>query len=252
MGRAVLLLSSCLCWATASAWATPSPRAAQPRIVDVVCFVRGLEPRNPRLDLVEPVRNQLALAKRHRLPITFLLQYDALLQSRFTDLLRGEPGTSCEIGGWLEIVQPLAEAAGLSWRGRAPWDPAAAVDLTIGYTPAEREKLVDAYMKEFRRRFGKLPRTVGAWALDAHTLGYLADHYGVIGSCICKEQVGNDGYTLWGGYWGQAYYPSRRNAFMPAQDARHQIPIAVFRMAGSDPVDQFGLGLGGARPGAPA
>src|SRR5215471_8373690 len=95
MGRAALLLSSCLCLVAASARAATSPRPDQPRIVDVVCFVRGLEPRNPRLDLVEPVRNQLALAKRHRLPITFLLQYDALLQPRFTDLLRAEQGTSC-------------------------------------------------------------------------------------------------------------------------------------------------------------
>src|SRR5438105_4614935 len=242
------LLSSTL--SPAANAVSPAPPADRPRIVDVVCFVRGVEPRNPRLDLVEPVRNQLALAKRHRVPITFLFQYDALLQPRFTDLLRREQGPSCEIGGWLEVVQPLAEAAGLQWRGRAPWDPAAAVDLTIGYAPAEREKLVDAYMKEFRRLFGRLPRTVGSWALDAHTLGYLADRYGVIASCICKEQIGNDGYTLWGGYWGQAYYPSRRNAFMPAQDPSEQIPIAVFRMAGSDPIEQFGLGLGGARPGA--
>ena len=28
---------------------------------------------------------------------------------------------------------------------------------------------------------------------------------------------GTDGYTLWGGYWNQAYYPSRLNSYMPAQ-----------------------------------
>jgi hypothetical protein len=141
------------------------------------------------------------------------------------------------------------EAAGLTWRGRFPWDWHTNVGFTVGYTPAQREKLIDVYMDRFREKFGRLPRSVGCWLLDAHTLNYLADKYGIIAACVCKDQVGTDGYTLWGGYWNQAYYPSRRNAFMPAQSSDQQLNVPVFRMLGSDPIYQYDHGLGEAAQG---
>ena len=69
--------------------------------------------------------------------------------------------------------------------------------------------------------------------------------YGIIASCNCKDQVGTDGYTMWGGYWNQGYYPSRKNAYMPAQNAANQIPVPIFRMLGSDPIHQYDKGIGG-------
>jgi hypothetical protein len=71
------------------------------------------------------------------------------------------------------------------------------------------------------------------------------DRYGITASCNCKDQVGTDGYTMWGGYWSQAYYPSRKNAYMPAQNPENQIPVPIFRMLGSDPIHQYDSGLGG-------
>ena len=35
------------------------------------------------------------------------------------------------------------------WRGRFPWDWHADVGFATGYTPEEREKLVDVYMNDF-------------------------------------------------------------------------------------------------------
>src|SRR4029079_18837651 len=58
---------------------------------------------------------------------------------------------------------------------------------------------------------------------------------------------GTDGYTLWGGYWNQAYYPSKVNSYMPAQHEQNQVPVPVFRMLGSDPIRQYDLALGAAR-----
>lgn len=49
-----------------------------PRIVNIVNSIRGVEPRRT-MDLVEPVRHQIELATEHRLPATWLLQYDALI-----------------------------------------------------------------------------------------------------------------------------------------------------------------------------
>jgi hypothetical protein len=49
---------------------------------------------------------------------------------------------------------------------------------------------------------------------------------------------------MWGGYWNQGYYPSKKNAYMPAQNAENQIPVPIFRMLGSDPIHQYDNGLG--------
>lgn len=212
--------------------------------VNIINFIRGVEPREP-IDLVEPVREQLALVQKHGLPATWLLQYDALINPDFTDLLKREANAAQEIGVWLEMVQPLAEKAGIPWRGRYSWDSHAHIAFSVGYTPQERERLVDVVMAEFREQFGHYPQSVGAWFFDAHVLAYLSDRYGIVASCNCKDQWGTDGYTLWGGYYNQAYYPSRRNAFMPAQTVEAQIPVPVFRMLGSDPIYQYDARLGG-------
>ncbi|MCD4826043.1 MAG: hypothetical protein K8S55_15745 [Phycisphaerae bacterium] len=215
------------------------------RIVNIINFIRGHESRDSQLDLLEPVVNQIRLVKQHNLPATFLIQYDAMKQDRFVDLLKGElDREKHEIGIWLEVVQELAERAGLKWRGRSPWDWHVDVGFTVGYTPAERERLVDVLMEDFRSIFGDYPASVGSWFIDAHTLGYMSDRYGITASCNCKDQVGTDGYTLWGGYWNQAYYPSRVNGFMPAQNRSNQIPVPVFRMLGSDPIYQYDSGIG--------
>lgn len=217
----------------------------RPQIVNVINFIRGVEPRDPGLDLLEPVENQIRLLKEYSLPGTFLIQYDALIQEKFTSLLISKLDEKYEVGGWFEIVQPLAEKAGLLWRGRPgfPWDWHANVGFSLGYTPREREMLVDAYMDEFFKVFGRYPASVGAWIIDAHTLGYMADKYGIEASCNCRDQWGTDGYSLWGGYYNQAYYPSRLNVFSPAQAVGKQIPVPVFRMLGSDPIYQYDAGL---------
>src|SRR5216683_2531250 len=53
----------------------------------------------------------------------------------------------------------LIKKAGLTWRGQHEWDPAANVGFSPGYTPAERRKLVDVYMADFKAIFGYYPRT---------------------------------------------------------------------------------------------
>ncbi|MDR1864945.1 MAG: hypothetical protein LBR08_05165 [Bacteroidales bacterium] len=224
-------------------------RAEAPRIVNIVNFIRQLEPRGNITDdmLYETVVEQVKQLKQHQLPATFLLQYDALINPKYQELLKNELVEGSETGAWWEITQPHAEAAGLKWRGRYPWDWHADVGFATGYTPEEREKLTDTYMEKFKSVFGKYPASVGSWFIDAHTLAYMYDKYRITASCNCKDQIGTDGYTLWGGYWNQAYYPSRKNAYMPAQTAEGQIPVPVFRMLGSDPIYQYenGLGSGG-------
>lgn len=214
------------------------------QIINIINFVRGVEPRDSTLDLVEPVRNQIEILHHNGLPGTFLLQYDAMLRHDISGLFK-DCGNEFEIGLWLELVQPLVEKAGVKWRGRPgySWDWHVNAGSLIGYQSEERRKIIDVFMHDFHSLFGYFPSSAGAWLIDSDSLAYLAAKYGVKAFCNCKDQWGTDGYTLWGGYYGQAYYPSRLNAFIPAQNRTSQIDIPVFRMLGSDPIYQYDAGM---------
>ena len=246
ISAAVGLAAGLSLWTGCDSGTRPEAEPA-PRIVNIVNFVRDIEPRPVGIssdDLYEATLQEAELLKRYGLPGTFLLQYDAMIDPRYQRLMKEGLSEGSEIGAWWEITQPHVEAAGIEWRGIYPWDWHADVGFSSGYTPEEREKLVDAYMAKFKEIFGYYPSSVGSWFIDAHTLAYMADRYGIVASCNCRDQIGTDGYTLWGGYWNQAYYPSRRNAYMPAQNAGEQIDVPVFRMLGSDPINQYDSGLG--------
>ena len=215
----------------------------KPQIVNIINFIRGVEPRDA-INLLDPVREQLNLIKEYGLTATFLMQYDALINADFAELLSAY-SRDIEIGGWLEIVQAMCDAAGIHWRGRSgfSWDWHANVGFTVGYAKEERIALADVFMKEFKKVWGFYPASIGSWVIDAYTLAYLSDRYGIVASCNCKDQWGTDGYTLWGGYYSQAYYPSRNNVLCPAQSLEQQIPVPIFRMLGSDPIYQYDLGI---------
>lgn len=219
----------------------------KPKIVNIVNFIRLLEPRDPAVTedvLYQTVVKQVEIMNKYKLRGTFLLQYDALMDPRYQKLLKSLPADSYEIGAWWEIPQPMVEKAGLKWRGRYPWDWHANIGFSTGYTPEEREKLTDVYMADFKKIYGYYPKTVGSWFIDEHTLNYMYQKYHIVASSNCKDQYGTDGYTLWGGYWNQAYYPSKVNSYMPAQHEKNQIPVPIFRMLGSDPVRQYDTGFG--------
>ena len=219
-----------------------------PRIVNFINFVRDIEPRIESITpevLFETTRLEAEAIHQYGFHGTWLLQYDALIDARYQDMMREEMAHGCEVGGWWEITQPHVEAAGYEWRGRYPWDWHADKGFAVGYTQEERERLVDVYMEKFKEIFGCYPNSIGSWFIDAHTLAYMREKYNIEGCCMCRDQVGTDGYTLWGGYWHGAYYPSRVNAYMPAQTEAGQIDLPVFRMLGSDPLYQYSAGVGG-------
>ena len=219
-----------------------------PRIVNIVNFIRYTEPRSDEITEEVLYNTTLAQAKDMReknLIGTYLLQYDALVDPSYQALMKEELARGCEVGAWWEITEPHVKAAGIEWRGRFPWDWHAHVGFSVGYTQEQRERLVDVYMEKFREIFGFYPKSVGSWFIEAGTLGYLYDKYGIVASCDCKDQVGTDGYTIWGGYLNGAYYPSRQNANMPAQTAEGAIDVPIFRMLGCDPIYQYEAGVGG-------
>lgn len=244
----LMVLFFCL---TSSVSMYASEKAAdkeEPCIVNFINFIRQLEPRwpedYPEEYLFNTTKNELDQLNEFGFKGTFLIQYDALINPAYQELLKKAIEQGHEVGAWWEITEPHVVAAGMTWRGRYPWDWHADVGFATGYAPEERIRLVDVYMEKYHSVFGCYPSSVGSWFIDAHTMAYLYDRYHIESACMCRDQYGTDGYTLWGGYWNQAYYPSRLNSYMPAQTEEQQISVPVFRMLGSDPIYQYDSSIG--------
>ena len=217
-------------------------------IANIIMFQRGIgspkyhsEKSMDRFKLC--TSKQIALAKKYDLPVTWLLDYIAVKDNRFKEAI--EQCNNYEIGGWLEASKPLVEKAGYKWLGREGhiWENRCNCGFTVGYTLEQRKKIIDVFMEDFKSTFGYYPKSVGAWVIDAYSMNYMYEKYGIEASCMCRDQWGTDGITLWGGYYGQGFYPSKNNIFTPAQTYENQISVPVFRMLGSCPIYQYDNGL---------
>ena len=212
-------------------------------IANVIHFVRSVEPRAADdAFLFDTLRRELELGDEFGFPCTVLLQYDALVRPDYQALVKAHP--AAEPGLWLETVEPLAVDAGVEWKGRWTWDWDVRRTFLSGYAPKERERMLDAAFGTFYKIFGEYPAACGSWSVDAHSLRYMKERYGLKAFCVCKEQSGTDGITLWGGHYTGAYYPSRTNALLPGGTKETQIGVPTFRMLGADPVTQYDSGLG--------
>lgn len=209
------------------------------RIVNIINFIRGCEPRDPNVDLFGTVKEEIALNKRYGFDNTFLIQHDAMVQSEYTDLLNREKDEQMELGVWIEIGQPLVESVGIDWRGRFPWDWHVDPGFLPSYTKEQRVELIDEIFRVFKEKFGEFPRVVGSWLIDSFSMDYMAKTYDIDAFCICREQFGTDGYTLWGGYYNGAYYPSKNHMLTPAVSEQNKIDVPCFRMLGIDPADAY-------------
>ena len=135
-------------------------------LITIMNFVRGVEPRDPKLDLLEPIVHQIALNKKYGFDNTFLLQYDALIDPKFRDVFLAERDEHMEIGIWFEVVRPLVEKVGIKWRGRPGYDWDWYVDpgFLPAYTHDEKTAMIDEFMEKFRETFGEYPKSVrGCW-----------------------------------------------------------------------------------------
>lgn len=213
------------------------------RVINIMNFIRAEEPRES-MDLIEPVRGQMALIKAHQFPATWLLQYDALVEGPFVAFLKSEMPPSHETGLWFEMNRKICDDAGIAWRGNPDWewDYHVPVAYAIGYTPDERRKLADTAVATFKRVFGQAVKSVASWNLDAITVAHLADHHGIDAFGNCRDQLATDGFTIWGAPIA-AYYPNRLNAWSPAVEAKNQIGTPMFRLLGQDPTYYYGEGI---------
>ncbi len=206
------------------------------RCVNIMNFIRAEEPREP-MDLMLPVREQMAAIRKHGFAATWLLQYDALVEGPFVEFLKDEMPPNHEVGIWFEMNRRICDDAGIAWRGNPAWewDYHVPVAYAIGYPPAERRKLADTAMDTFRRIVGRDAKTVASWNLDAVSVAHFSDVHKVDAFGNCRDQLATDGFTIWGGPIA-GYYPSRQNAWSPAVERKNQISAPIFRLLGQDPV----------------
>lgn len=159
------------------------------------------------------LKTQLDAFSDNHIPATFALRYDALTDSQYTSLMKTQP--QHEIAGLLEITPSLATAANVPYNAPEElWHKARHVFL-VGYSPEEREQLIDTYMSAFFQVFGTYPTTTVAWMIDAHSLDYLQTKYGITAHQITREQWGTDSYTLHGGPPTGAYFASPNWPLIP-------------------------------------
>ena len=187
------------------------------KVINVMNFVRFIDERmeNSTEVLYNTTRDQLALVNEFGIENTFLLQYDAFDDERFSRLFKENATEKTELGVWFEIVKPMTDRCRLPYRSECgwQWDWHIIPGFSMAYTPKEREMLLDATMERFKEVFGYYPKTFASWLIDTHTLNYLAKKYDISAVAICRDQVNTDAYTLIGGYFNQAYYPSKNNIF---------------------------------------
>ena len=213
------------------------------KVVNIMNFVRRIDERltNSTPRLFDMSARQLRLVNEYGLDNTFLLQYDAICDEDFVSLFKNEATDKTELGFWYEIVEPLTTACGMPYRSERGWKWDWHIDpgFAMAYLPREREILIDEAMRKFKEVFGYYPRTIASWTLDTHTIRYLAEHYEINAFAICRDQVNTDAYTMIGGYFNQAYYPSKKNIFTPAQTSEMRVNVPVFRLLGPCPIHNY-------------
>lgn len=79
----------------AEAVASPSPAR---RVLNVVNFVRALDPRMPKAEYVRALAEEVKLNRKYAFPNTILLQYDALIDPEMLAAARESDPALTEFG----------------------------------------------------------------------------------------------------------------------------------------------------------
>ncbi|EKE15071.1 MAG: hypothetical protein ACD_12C00162G0001, partial [uncultured bacterium] len=162
----------------------------------IINQIRGGETccQSGSLDLFQQIKNKKEI---NNLPFGWALRYDALSDSKYSESL----DKNGELGLLLEITPNLASKSGVLYKGKpdgSDWYFAKNAFL-IGYTQEERKKIIDTLFAEFKNKFGDYPHFTVAWMIDAWSLSYINNVYGVKLHELTKEQYETDSYTLDGG-----------------------------------------------------
>lgn len=182
------------------------------RFVTLVNPVRGRDRWSDKT--VTPIVNQYDLVKKEGFAATWLLQYDALVDSEIAQVAKSFDQNQ-EIGLFLEVSPGLAQDARVIYPTQVAWANPRAIFLS-GYVQSERRKLIDTLFLKFKKTFGYFPKSIGAWWIDSYSLNYMRQKYAISAAMIVADQKITDNYGVWGQWWGASYYPSVANILTPA------------------------------------
>jgi len=193
-----------------------------------------ISPNNP--NPLESLKAEYKVVEDVDLPATWLITYDVLENADMVSEI-STFGKEHEIGIFLEVGEELCETAGVTYDKSYSWHHAANVFLT-GYSQQDRLKLIDTVFDEFKLVFGYYPKSVGAWWIDAYSLSYMYDKYGVTGNLGLADQYVTDGYRVWGTYWAEPFYPSKINSGIPGEGNNRSGAVTV-QWAPRDPLNGY-------------
>ncbi|OGE46354.1 hypothetical protein A3B39_00015 [Candidatus Daviesbacteria bacterium RIFCSPLOWO2_01_FULL_37_10] len=216
--------------------------AASNRFITIVNPIRGddffqLEGAKPE----DNFKNEWEEVKKRKLSATWLLRPDALIDKELVSLAKTLDRNQ-ELGLFMEVTPAWTKLSGVEYRQGQNWHSAGSVFLT-GYEVSERRKLIDGAFEKFKEVFGGYPKSVGAWWIDANSLSYMKEKYEIVANMDVADQYSTDNYQVWGQYFSTPFYPSKKNALMPASSIDQKIEIVTIQWANRDPFNSFGNGV---------
>lgn len=189
---------------------------------------------------LKPIKDQYNLARKYAVPVTWLLQYDVLLDKELLSEIDNFYKNQ-EKGVFLEVSPAFAGQARVIYPHAVPWFNPRAVFLS-GYPQSDRRRLIDKLFSEFKLKFGFYPKSVGAWWIDSYSLNYMKEEYGIKSAMIVADQKTTDNYGVWGQLWGMSFYPAKANVLVPANSLNNKLDIVMIQWAQRDPLLAYGEG----------
>src|SRR6185437_5524120 len=209
--------------------------------VVIVNPIRGGDYQPANFNILDTPRNEYSVISNNNLSATWLIRYDALTDPQVVSFLKSL-NSNQEIGLFLEVTPTWTKDAGVTYHQSQYWHLAGSALLT-GYSPSDREKLIDQAVKKYQEIFGYYPKSVGAWWIDAGSLNYLHQKYEINATLDVSDQYSTDEYQVWGQYWSTPFYPSKNNALFPAQTPDDKIGVVTIQWALRDPFNGYGNGV---------
>ncbi|QQG43527.1 MAG: hypothetical protein HYW45_00720 [Candidatus Daviesbacteria bacterium] len=222
-------------------FAADTVSAASEKFITIVNPIRGSDffslPQKP----VTTTKQQFEAIQDRGLEATWLVRPDALFDDEIVNFLKNIPPEH-EIGLLMEVTPTWATSAGITYHQNTNWHDAGSVFLT-GYSLEERRKLIDSAFKKFKEILKFSPQSVGAWWIDANSLIFMKQNYGIVANLDVADQYTTDNYQVWGQYFSTPFYPASRNALVPASGADQKIGVLTIQWAARDPYNSFGNGV---------
>ena len=183
------------------------------------------------------IKAQYKQIKDRDLPATWLITFDVLTNEEAISSLK-EFDSKQELGLLFEVSPNFARASDVIYNQTDSWHRSNSLFLN-GYSQQDRIKLINHLFSTFKKEFGYFPKSVGAWWIDAFSLEYMSEKYGVIANLNVADQAGTDGDSIWGTYWSSPYYPSKINAAFPANTKENKLDVVTLRWASRDPLNGY-------------